>query len=123
MYAGRGGSSPLLPWIELTRRGSRHWSLSCHPASVFGTLGGFADEFPINYNDIDLCLRVRDAGYRVIYDAQARLRHYEFQTRRGVVTFQERGRWYDRWGKLLDAGDPFYSPHLTRDSEDLSLRI
>ena len=30
--------------------------------------------------------------------------------------------WYERWSEIIEAGDPFYSPHLTRDREDPSLR-
>ena len=57
----------------------------------------------VNYNDIDLCLRAREAGYRVICEAGATLRHYECQTRRGVVSPEEQARWHSRWGKLLHA--------------------
>ena len=123
-HIGRGEyRSRFWPWIELTRDvAAVTGACLAIPASVFCGLGGFADEFPVNYNDIDLCLRARAAGYRVIYDAEAKLRHYECQTRRGVVTRQERERWYERWAELLDAGDPFYTPNLTRESEDLSLR-
>lgn len=91
--------------------------------ALFRDLGGFAEEFPINYNDIDLCLRIRAAGYRVVYDAGAVLRHHECQTRRGEVSFEERERWYTRWHEVIEAGDPFYSPHLTHDREDLSLEF
>jgi GT2 family glycosyltransferase len=124
-HVGRGAyGSRFWPWIELTRdvAGVTGACLAIK-ASLFRDLGGFADEFPVNYNDIDLCLRARAAGHRVIYDAGAKLRHYECQTRGGTVTLQERERWYGRWGDLIEAGDPFYSPHLTREWEDLSLRL
>ena len=76
----------------------------------------------MNYNDVDLCLRARQAGYRVIFAPAARLRHYECQTRAPGVRLEERELWEDRWGDLvLAGGDPFYSPSLTRTREDCSL--
>jgi len=124
-HIGRGAyGSRFWPWIESTRDvAAVTGACLAIRAPMFRGLGGFADEFPLNYNDTDLCLRARAAGYRVIYEAGAKLRHYECQTRRGVVTFRERERWYSRWGELIDAGDPFYSPHLTQEREDLSLRL
>jgi len=68
-------------------------------------------------------LRAHKAGYRVVYEAGAVLRHHECQTRRGGVSFAERERWYARWSAELDRGDPFYSPHLSRVREDASLRF
>lgn len=88
---------------------------------LFQQLGGFDQSFPVNYNDTDLCLRVRKAGYRIVLDAGAVLRHYECQTRKGGVSSGERGQWYDRWSTELDQGDSFYSPHLTQVREDASL--
>jgi GT2 family glycosyltransferase len=91
-------------------------------SSLFWELGGFADEFPSNYNDTDLCLRVRQGGYRVIYDPAVVLRHKEAQSRRTTVTLSERETWYGRWAHVIDGGDPFYSRYLTTEREDLSLR-
>jgi len=124
-HIGRGTyGSRFWPWVELSRDvAAVTGACLAIRTPLYRELGGFADAFPVNYNDIDLCLRAREAGYRVIYEAAAKLRHYECQTRRGVVSFGERERWYSRWGDLLDNGDPFYSPHLTREAEDLSLRL
>ena len=124
-HIGRGTyGSRFWPWIELTRDvAAVTGACLAIRTPLFRELGGFANGFPVNYNDIDLCLRVREAGYRVIYEAGAKLRHYECQTRRGEVSFRERERWYSRWGEFIDKGDPFYSPHLTRELEDLSLRL
>ena len=114
---------PHWPWLEATRDVSAvTGACLAMRASLFRELGGFAEAFPVNYNDIDLCLRARNAGYRVIYEAGATLRHYECQSRPGVVTLQEHDRWYDRWAKQIESGDPFYNPNLTQEQEDLSLR-
>jgi len=124
-HIGRNTSTaaPHWPWLDLTRDVSAvTGACLAIRTSVFHELGGFAEAFPANYNDIDLCLRARDAGFRVIYEAGAVLRHHECQSRRGVVTFAERNLWYDRWAANIRAGDPFYSPNLSRQHEDLSLR-
>ena len=88
---------------------------------VFQELGGFDPTFPVNYNDVDLCLRARAAGYEVVIEPAALLRHYECQSRQGGVRLEESellaGRW-DIWG---DPGDPFFSPYLSRASEDAIL--
>lgn len=124
-HIGRGAfSADYWPWLEMTRDvAAVTGACLAIRSDLFHKLGGFADEFPANYNDTDLCLRVRDAGYRVIYDAAIALRHYEGKTRRGSVTLREREDWYKRWAGWIEAGDPFYSPNLTREREDLSLRL
>ena len=71
--------------------------------------------------EMDICLRVVRAGYRIVYESAAVLRHYECQTRRGGVTFAERERWYRCWADEIDP-IPFYSPNLTRMRETASLR-
>jgi GT2 family glycosyltransferase len=89
--------------------------------ALFDEHGGFDKEFPINYNDADLCLRVRERGYQVILDPAALLRHEECRTRTRGVRYWERERWRARWADLLERGDPFYSPNLTKSREDGSL--
>jgi GT2 family glycosyltransferase len=88
---------------------------------VFEELGGFDPCFPVNYNDVDLCLRASQAGYQVIVEPAAVLRHDECQSRRPGVRLEERDLFERRWAAWLDRGDPFYSPHLTRTREDASL--
>ena len=77
---------------------------------MFDEHGGFDKEFPINYNDADLCLRVRERGYQVILDPAALLRHEECRTRTRGVRYWERERWRARWADLLERGDPFLQP-------------
>jgi O-antigen biosynthesis protein len=86
--------------------------------SVFQELGGFDSSFPVNYNDADLCLRAREAGYEVIYEPAALLRHAEACTRRPEIRFAERALWDSRWGRWREA---FYSPSLAADREDAGL--
>jgi O-antigen biosynthesis protein len=88
---------------------------------VFDQLSGFDSSFPVNYNDVDLCLRARQAGYEVIYEPAAKLEHYESHTRSPGVSWQERELWHERWGDFLEKGDPYYSRHLASNREDCSL--
>ncbi|MGA2575779.1 MAG: glycosyltransferase [Bryobacteraceae bacterium] len=90
---------------------------------VFEQLHGFDEAFPVNYNDVDLCLRARQAGYQVIVEPAAVLRHYECQSRQPGVGLEESGLFEQRWGVYLKSGDPFYSAHLTRTSEDAGLEL
>jgi GT2 family glycosyltransferase len=84
---------------------------------VFSELGGFDPAFPVNYNDVDLCLRAREAGYRVIFEPAALLRHFEAQSRVRGTRLWERERFFDRWVEVLSRPDPFYSPRLDPSHE------
>jgi GT2 family glycosyltransferase len=86
-------------------------------AELFRRLGGFDADFPNNYNDVDLCLRVREAGYRVVYEPGALLRHYEGQTRKLYVDYAEREKFYLRWRQILERPDPHYNPAILLDTE------
>jgi len=81
--------------------------------SVFDELGGFDTAFPVNYNDVDLCLRARRAGYEVILESRARLLHGESRTRNGKTHAIERGLFIERWREVIQGGDPYYSPNLS----------
>jgi GT2 family glycosyltransferase len=123
-HVGRGTYyRPYWPWLDATRNVSAVTG-ACLAVrkQVFAEVGGFDDRFPINYNDVDLCLRILRSGYRIVYESSVVLRHYECQTRRGGVALPERQQWYACWADEMDRGDPFYSPNLTRMREDASLR-
>ena len=94
---------------------------------VFEEMHGFDETYPIAFNDIDFCLRVREAGYYVIFNPNVEAYHYESKSR-GVENtldkkkrFQIEGdRFIKRWGYRRI--DPYYNPNLTLDKEDFSLR-
>ncbi|OOG63084.1 hypothetical protein B0E45_29765 [Sinorhizobium sp. A49] len=96
--------------------------------SLFETLGGFdAANLAVSYNDVDLCLRVGEAGYKVIYTPFAALYHLESATRGPDVSPAqkelqrvERGYMQARWGHLLPQ-DPLYNPNLSLADEDYRL--
>ncbi len=89
--------------------------------TVFDVVGRFdAKAFSIAFNDVDLCLRVRAAGFRILQTPLIALIHYESKTR-GMNATRSRIAWdleeltllHRRWGAELFA-DPAYNPHWTR---------
>ena len=96
---------------------------------VFDAVGGLDEELTVAFNDVDFCLRVRAAGYRNLWTPFAELIHHEFASRGSDITpakarrfAQEYAAMQRRWGAAL-LNDPYYSPHLTYDREDFSLRL
>lgn len=85
------------------------------------------NELPIAFNDIDFCIKVRDAGYRNILVPSAKLFHYESVSRGAEDTPEKQARFNrevgilkSRYGSALNE-DPFYSPHLRLD-DDFAIR-
>ena len=73
----------------------------------FEAVGGFDENYAINYNDIDLCLRLGERALRTVYCAEARLHHYESRNRVPTVDPAEQARFRKRWGARL-VRDPYY---------------
>ncbi len=96
--------------------------------SVFLEVGGLEEtELRVAYNDIDLCLRVREKGYRVVFAPGAELFHLEAASRgldvspeKQLRARQEREYMVRRWGPLVDR-DPYLSPNLCVVNERLAL--
>jgi glycosyltransferase involved in cell wall biosynthesis len=85
---------------------------------VFDKVGGLDEQIAVAYNDIDFCLRLRAAGYRIIWTPFAELTHHESASRgyeRGQEKIERFRRETDfmqtRWGKTLEQ-DPFHNPNL-----------
>lgn len=96
---------------------------------VFDQVGGLDETLAVAFNDVDFCLKVRAAGYRNLWTPFAALIHHESASRGSDFTPAKATRFageYDimqqRWGDQL-LNDPYYSPHLTYDAEDFSLRL
>ncbi len=116
--------SPYWNWLPFTRNVCAvTGACLAMRKDVFAELGGFDESFPVNYNDVDLCLRARQAGYDVIVEPAALLRHYECQSRQAGVRLEERYLFEQRWAAWLERGDPFYSPNLRRTLEDAGLEL
>ncbi|MEO8028127.1 MAG: glycosyltransferase, partial [Bryobacteraceae bacterium] len=90
---------------------------------LFAELGGFDLTFPVNFGDLDLCLRTRELGYRIVVDPRVELTHVECATRQGGTSFAERQRLRERWGTLLAAGDPYYPEAFDRTTEQVRLAV
>ncbi len=85
-------------------------------ADLYRALGGMDEDFAIALNDVDLCLRARAAGSRVVYCAHAEMWHYEslslgrhYAGDRAALESLEVRRLRERWQDVI-AADPFYSP-------------
>jgi GT2 family glycosyltransferase len=88
---------------------------------VFDQVGGFNEtDLAVAFNDVDLCLRIREAGYQIIYTPFAELYHHESVSRGLCLSGDEVGYMQHTWGRLL-VQDPFYNPNLTMRREDFSL--
>lgn len=87
---------------------------------VFDEARGFDEvNLPIVFNDIDLCLRIREMGYRNLFTPYAELYHWESVTR-GMLAYQSEEEYFKmRWRDII-LNDPCYNPNLTLDREDLS---
>lgn len=92
---------------------------------VFWQAGGFDEtDFAVAFNDVDLCLKIGALGFRVLYTPHALLYHHEAfsKTSKDLVPHPEEViRMRYKWENII-ARDPYYSPNLTRNDEDYSLK-
>ena len=96
---------------------------------LFEEVDGFDEtHLAVAFNDVDLCLRLREVGYDNVWTPWAELYHHESLSRGAEDTPEKQRRfakeceWMrQRWGELLDR-DPAYNPNLTRAREDFSLK-
>lgn len=89
------------------------------PRKVFDEVGGFNEDLPVAYNDVDFCLKVRDHGYWIVLDPFAMMYHYESRTRGFEDTAEKKKRFeddvrkmYKLWPDVLRTPDPFYNQNL-----------
>ncbi len=86
-------------------------------ASLYHKLGGYTEDLPVNFNDVDYCLKVSDAGYAVVYTPQAELIHYESMSRKREVKTFEVECIEKRWASFTR--DPYYNQeNLTNRDPD-----
>lgn len=95
---------------------------------LFIQIGGFEEELSVAFNDVDLCLKIRQRGYLIVYTPFAELYHYESLSRGSDDTPERKNRFRDevlyirrKWGNAIDGGDPYYNPNLTHEREDFSI--
>lgn len=98
--------------------------------SVFEQVEGFDERYAVAFNDVDLCLKIVEAGYRIVYNPYAELKHYESKSR-GYEDTEEKIKRFNaeatllrnRWMDFMIKGDPTYNPNLTLDKHDFSLSV
>jgi len=78
---------------------------------LFEGVGGLTTTFPVNYNDIDYCLKLRTQGKRVLYDPDLVMYHFESSSRSDEVEDWEKEQLLERWLPLT-AVDPYSNPHM-----------
>lgn len=95
--------------------------------NVYLKVGGLnANDLPIAFNDVDFCIKVRDAGYRNLWTPYAELYHHESVSRGEDKSFRIREQskreieyMKKKWGTILYS-DPAYNPNLSLFNEDYS---
>jgi GT2 family glycosyltransferase len=107
-YEAGGAGHPLFGWRASTlalgaaahvageRSGATAACLLVRKAEFF-RIGGFSQLFPLNYNDVDLCLKLREEGFRIIYTPHAELLHFESQSRVPRILPSELALLHRRW--------------------------
>ena len=98
--------------------------------AVYEQVGGLDESFAVAFNDVDFCVRVREAGYTNVFTPFAQLYHYESKSRgldedpvKRKRFESEVKRFQQRWAKQLAAGDPCMNPNFDRMKEDFSFDI
>jgi GT2 family glycosyltransferase len=95
-------------------------------ARKFFEVGGFdAERLPIEYNDIDLCLRLAERGYKSVFEPRARLEHRESASRGANPRLDaryasEHAYFRERWARKL-RDDPYFHPALSLDALEIAL--
>ncbi len=96
---------------------------------IFQKIGGFRETLSIAFNDVDLCMRIRSAGYLIVYTPYSQLYHHESLSRGCEDTREKQMRFSrevmlirEQWGIVIDKGDPYYNPNLTLEREDFSIK-
>ena len=98
--------------------------------NVFNSVEGFDDRYELAFNDVDLCLKIRQQNYLIVWTPYAELYHYESKTRGDDNTPEKKARFEGekmlfqlKWKDILEQGDGYYNPNLTKEREDFSIRI
>jgi len=95
---------------------------------LFREVGGFEEILAVAFNDIDLCLRLRQRGYLVVWTPYAELIHHESVSRGRdefdpvkTARFQGEVQYMHRHWEHVIRDDPYYNPNLTLEVEDFSI--
>ena len=97
--------------------------------SVYDEVNGLDESFAVAFNDVDFCVRVREAGYTNVFTPFAQLYHYESKSR-GLDTTpenaaryaREKANFYTKYHEYIDHYDPYYNPHFNNLFENFGLK-
>lgn len=94
------------------------------PKSIYEEVGWMNEDLAVAFNDVDFCLKIREKGYLIVYNPFVEFWHYESKSRgqentpAKIKRFQgEISTFEQRWGNILDEGDPYYNINLSLDTE------
>ena len=97
---------------------------------IYEEAGGLDESFAVSLNDVDFCLRLREAGYLNVFTPFAELYHFESVSRglddqgeKAVRYNEESERFREKWQEMLEKGDPYYNPNFSLDRSDFALKI
>lgn len=79
---------------------------------TFAEVSGFDEGLRVAFNDIDLCMRLRQRGYRVVYTPLAQLVHYESASRGRMHPIEDEAHFAERWGSGEALRDPYVNPNI-----------
>ena len=107
-----GGGDPLAPWAaQVEERPALTAACLLVRLDAFRQVGGFSPEYDYGTEDVDLCLKLRAAGGRLVYDGRAALWHHESATRAA-----DRARFVPRMAANRDAFIDIWGPRIYRDA-------
>lgn len=97
--------------------------------SIYKEVGGLTEALTVAFNDVDFCLKVRKAGYLVVYNPAVKAYHYESKSRGAEDTPEKVARFEkeiayikEHWPQILEDGDPYYNKCLTLNKTNYSLK-
>ena len=87
---------------------------------VWEKVNGLDEDWAVAFNDVDLCMRIRKAGWLIVWTPYAELYHLESRSRglddtpeKQALLNQEAQQFQARWAKKLEAGDPYFNPNFS----------
>jgi GT2 family glycosyltransferase len=89
--------------------------------ALFLEIGGFNEHFFTAYQDLELCLRLRDRGLRIIYTPESVVVHHESASRKKYYDMVDRTLLLDLWEPVIERGDPYYNPNLNLERGDYTV--
>jgi len=99
------------------------------PRRVWDEVEGLDEGYAVAFNDVDLCMKIREKDYLIVFTPFAEAYHYESKSRGIEDTPEKRARFesevnrfHTKWRAVMDKGDPYYNPNFSLDSEDFSIR-